>query len=124
MEIRQVMKIISHLITLIDNFKKQNISFKSITEQIDITMSHGEFLFSVFGALGQYERALSKERIMAGLKSAKQRGKIGGRPKAISVEKMQAIAEALKLGTSKTSICRTFNVKRTTLHDNLDVILS
>ncbi len=50
--------------------------------------------FSVVGDLAQYERALMKERIMAGLKSAKQRGKTGERPKAISPEKMQAINEA------------------------------
>nr|WP_231569365.1 recombinase family protein [Rickettsia endosymbiont of Ixodes pacificus] len=66
---------LSHLITLIDGFKQKNIGFKSITEQMDTTTPHGEFLFSVFGALAQYERALTKERIMAGLKSAKQREK-------------------------------------------------
>jgi DNA invertase Pin-like site-specific DNA recombinase len=113
---------LSHLITLIDSFKQKNIGFKSITEQMDTTTPHGEFLFSVFGALAQYERALTKERIMAGLKSAKQRGKTGGRPRVISPEKMQAISEALKSGTSKAAICRTFNVKRTTLYDNLDEI--
>ncbi|WP_218459838.1 recombinase family protein [Rickettsia sp. TH2014] len=113
---------LSHLITLIDGFKQKNIGFKSITEQMDTTTPHGEFLFSVFGALAQYERALTKERIMAGLKSAKQRGKTGGRPRVISPEKMQAISEALKSGTSKAAICRTFNVKRTTLYDNLDEI--
>ena len=75
--------------------------------------------FSVFGALAQYERALTKERIMSGLAAAKKRGRIGGRPKAISSEKMIAIREALKSGTSKAAICRTFNVKRTTLYDNL-----
>ncbi|GAA5253080.1 recombinase family protein [Candidatus Rickettsia kedanie] len=114
---------LSQLITLIDGFKKKNIGFKSITEQMDTTTPHGEFLFSVFGALAQYERALTKERIMAGLKSAKQRGKTGGRPRAISPEKMQAISEALKSGTSKAAICRTFNVKRTTLYDNLEKMI-
>jgi len=87
---------------------------------MDTTTPHGEFLFSVFGALAQYERALTKERIMSGLTAAKKRGRIGGRPKAISSEKMIAIREALNSGTSKAAICRTFNVKRTTLYDNLD----
>lgn len=114
---------LSHLISLVDGFKKKNISFKSITEQMDTTTPHGEFLFSVFGGLAQYERALAKERIMAGLQAAKQRGKTGGRPKAISIEKMQAINKALKSGTSKAAICRTFNVKRTTLYDNLEKML-
>lgn len=61
---------------------------------------------------------------MAGLASAKQRGKRGGRPKVILLEKMHAINEALKSGVSKAAICRTFNVKRTTLYYNLDNILN
>jgi DNA invertase Pin-like site-specific DNA recombinase len=109
-----------NLINIVEGFKKQGISFKSITEQMDTTTPHGEFLFSVFVALAQYERALTKERIMSGLTAAKKRGRIGGRPKAISAEKMIAITEALNSGTSKSAICRTFNVKRTTLYDNLN----
>ncbi len=109
-----------HLISIVDGFKEKNIGFRSITEKMDTTTPHGEFLFSVFGALAQYERALTKERIMAGLDAAKKRGKTGGRPKAISDEKMQAINEALESGASKASICRTFNVKRTTLYDAIE----
>jgi len=41
------------LIKIVEGFKKQGISFKSITEQMDTTTPHGEFLFSVFGALAQ-----------------------------------------------------------------------
>jgi DNA invertase Pin-like site-specific DNA recombinase len=103
----------------VEGFKEKGIGFKSLTEQMDTTTPHGEFLFSVFGALAQYERALTKERIMAGLTAAKKRGKTGGRPRAISEEKIQAITEALHSGSSKASICRTFNVKRTTLYDAL-----
>jgi DNA invertase Pin-like site-specific DNA recombinase len=56
---------------------------------------------------------------MAGLSAAKKRGRQGGRPRAISEEKMRAISEALSTGTSKAAVCRTFNVKRTTLYDAL-----
>lgn len=108
---------LSNLISIVEEFKDKGIGFKSITEQMDTTTPHGEFLFSVFGALAQYERALTRERVMAGLTAAKKRGKIGGRPKAISDEKMMAINEALKSGATKAAICRTFDVKRTTLYD-------
>lgn len=108
---------LSHLITIIESLKEKGIAFKSLTENMDTTTPQGQFLFSVFGALAQYERALTKERIMAGLSAAKKRGKTGGRPKAISEEKMQAILEALNSGITKAAICRTFNVKRTTLYD-------
>ena len=86
---------------------------------MDTTTPHGEFLFSVFGALAQYERALTKERIMAGLEAAKRRGKRGGRPYAISEETMEGIREALKNGASKAAVCRTFGIKRSTLYDAL-----
>lgn len=93
---------LSHLITIIESLKEKGKE---------------QFLFSVFGALAQYERALTKERIMAGLAAAKKRGETGCRPKAISEEKMQAILEALNFGITKAAICLTFNVKCTTLYD-------
>jgi DNA invertase Pin-like site-specific DNA recombinase len=111
-----------HLISIVEGFKKKGIAFKSLTEQMDTTTPHGEFFFGIFGSLAQYERALTKERIMAGLNAAKKRGKTGGRPRAISEEKMHAINEALSSGASKAAVCRTFNVKRTTLYDALGKI--
>ena len=95
------------------------MAFRSLTEQMDTTTPQGAFLFSVFGALAQYERALTQERIKAGLAAAKRRGKRGGRPQAISDEQRTAIQAALSGGASKAAICRTFGVKRTTLYDAL-----
>ena len=108
-----------HLLNIVTDLQQRNIAFRSLTEQMDTTTPHGELLFSVFGALAQYERALAKERIMAGLEAAKSRGRHGGRPQVISDEKLEAIAKALTTGVSKASICRTFGVKRTTLYDAL-----
>jgi len=110
---------LSNLISILENLKNNQIGFISLTEKMDTTTPHGEFLFSIFGALAQYERALTKERIMAGLAAAKKRGKVSGRPKIISNEKILAIKAAIEGGSSKAAICRTFNVKRTTLYDYL-----
>ena len=54
------------------------MGFRSLTEQMDTTTPQGAFLFSVFGALAQYERALARERIMAGLESARKRERRAG----------------------------------------------
>ena len=110
---------LSHLLQIVSDLRERNVAFRSLTEQMDTTTPHGEFLFSVFGALAQYERALARERIMAGLEAAKKRGRHGGRPKAISEEKMEAIIAALNSGASKASVCRNFGIKRTTLYDAL-----
>ncbi len=108
-----------HLLDIITDLQSRGISFKSLTEHMDTTTPHGELLFSLFGALAQYERALTRERIMAGLEAAKKRGKYGGRPRAINDEKWNAIRDALSTGTSKAAICRTFGIKRSTLYDAL-----
>ena len=110
---------LSHLLSIITDLHTRGIAFRSLTEQMDTTTPHGELLFSLFGALAQYERALIRERVMAGLAAAKRRGKKGGRPIAINAEKMEGITEALKSGMSKAAICRNFAVKRTTLYDSL-----
>jgi len=110
---------LSHLLSIVTTLQAQGVAFRSLTEQMDTTTPQGAFLLSVFGALAQYERALTQERIRAGLAAARRRGKRGGRPKAISAEKLEAILAALDAGASKASLCRTFGVKRTTLHDAL-----
>ncbi len=83
---------LQHLLQIVNDLRKQGIGFRSLTEQMDTTTPHGEFLFSVFGALAQYERALTRERVMAGLAAARRRGRTGGRPLAITCEKLDAIA--------------------------------
>ena len=108
-----------HLLQIVTTLQAQGVAFRSLTEQMDTTTPQGAFLFSVFGALAQYERALTQERIRAGLEAARRRGKRGGRPRAISPEQLDAILAALHAGASKAAICRTFGVKRTTLSDAL-----
>ena len=108
-----------HLLSIINKLKKENVAFRSLTEQMDTTTPHGELLFSMFGALAQYERALTKERVMAGLAAARRRGRKGGRPTTINDEKLEQILAALNSGASKASVCRTFQVARSTLIDTL-----
>lgn len=110
---------LSHLLAIVNALKDKQVAFRSLTEGMDTTTASGELLFHVFGALAQYERALVQERVVAGLASAKQRGRIGGRPPAIVGEKLDAIIAALNGGMSKAAVCRNFGVKRTTLIDTL-----
>lgn len=108
-----------HLLSIVGELKDRGVAFRSLTEAMDTASPQGEFLFSVFGALAQYERALIRERVNAGLRAAAARGRRGGRPRAISDETLAAIREALARGMSKAAACRTFGVKRTTLIEAL-----
>lgn len=110
---------LSHLLTVVNELKERQVAFRSLTEGMDTTTPSGELLFHVFGALAQYERALIQERVVAGLKAAKRRGRVGGRPPAIVGEKLEAILSALDGGMSKAAVCRNFGVKRTTLIETL-----
>lgn len=70
---------LSHLLAIVTALKEKQVAFRSLTEGMDTTTASGELLFHVFGALAQYERALFQERVVAGLATARRRGRIGGR---------------------------------------------
>jgi DNA invertase Pin-like site-specific DNA recombinase len=108
-----------HLLTTVTDLKERGIAFRSLTEQMDTTTPQGEFLFHVFGALAQFERSLTQERVRAGLAAASRRGRRGGRPAVIDVEKLLAITAALDGGATKAAVCRTFGIRRSTLIDSL-----
>ena len=110
---------LAHLIEIVNQLKNKGVGFRSLTEGMDTSIPSGELLFHVFGALAQFERSLIQERVNAGLAAARKRGRIGGRPRAIPQEKLDAILEALKNGMSKVAVYRTFEVKRSTLIDTL-----
>lgn len=110
---------LGHLLGIIAELRQRGIGFRSLTEQMDTTTPQGELLFSIFGALAQYERTLIRERVTAGLAAAKRRGWRGGRPPTIDLEKAEQIVTALNGGASKASVCRSFQVPRSTLLDTL-----
>ena len=108
-----------HLLATVNGLKSRGIAFRSLTEQMDTTTPQGEFLFHVFGALAQFERSLTQERVKAGIAAAKRRGRRGGRPPAIDAEKLAAVIAALDGGATKAAVCRTFGIKRSTLINSL-----
>lgn len=110
---------LSHLLALVTDLKERGVGFQSLTEGMDTTTPQGKLLFSVFGALAEFERALIRERVTAGLAAAARRGRRGGRPPALGPEKTEQIITALDGGASQASVCRSFGVARSTLIDTL-----
>jgi DNA invertase Pin-like site-specific DNA recombinase len=111
---------LSHLVRIMDELKGRGVAFRSLTEGIDTTTPHGEFLYNLFGTLAQYERSLIRERVNAGLAAARRRGRKGGRPPALDRETIEQIIAALDGGASKAAVCRIFKVARSTLLDTLE----
>ena len=93
----------------------KNIGLKSVTESIDTTIS-GSVVFHIFGALADFERGLIQERAQAGLRTARARGRRGGRPKALTPVKIEILEKLYADGRiSVEEICNTLNISRATL---------
>lgn len=70
------------LIQRMETFQERGIKFKSLNESIDTSTASGALIFHVLAALAEFERNITRERITAGMKSAKDRGsKVGAQPK-------------------------------------------
>src|SRR5438132_3132554 len=115
---------LKHLIETITNLNNRKIGFKSIQENIDTTTSGGKLIFHIFGALAEFERDIIKERTKAGLQAARARGRLGGRPKAktLNTSKKVAMAQALYDNKNNTivEICQTLHISRATLYRHID----
>jgi DNA invertase Pin-like site-specific DNA recombinase len=74
---------VSHLLRALENFKALGIEFISLSEQVDTTTPTGKMVFTVLGAVAELERSLIGERVKAGLRNARSKGKHLGRPRVI-----------------------------------------
>jgi DNA invertase Pin-like site-specific DNA recombinase len=105
------------LIQRVEELQERGIHFRSLHENIDTTSPGGKFQFHVFSALAEFERDIIRERTMAGLRAARARGRLGGRPKQMTAGKIKMAAQLMQdRNASVTEICRTLGVSRTTLY--------
>ena len=74
---------VSHLLRVLETFNSLGIHFVSLTEAIDTATPAGRMVFTVLGAVAELERSLIVERVKAGLRNAKAKGKSLGRPRMI-----------------------------------------
>jgi len=72
---------VSHLLRALETFNSLGIAFVSLSEQIDTTTPTGRMIFTVLGAVAELERSLIAERVRAGLRNARAKGKRLGRPR-------------------------------------------
>jgi len=74
---------VSHLLRALETFNALGIAFVSLSEQVDTTTPAGRMIFTVLGAVAELERSLIAERVRAGLRNARAKGKRLGRPPVI-----------------------------------------
>jgi len=91
---------VSHLLRALETFKAPGIEFVSFSEQLDTSTPAGKLVFTVLGAVAELERSLIIERVRAGMRNAKAKGKRIGRPPKTHLDQdaRRSIWEAHKLG--------------------------
>jgi len=72
---------VSHLLRALDTFRVLGIEFVSLSESLDTATPAGRMVFTVLGAVAELERSLIAERVRAGLRNARAKGKRLGRPR-------------------------------------------
>jgi DNA invertase Pin-like site-specific DNA recombinase len=72
---------VSHLLRALENFNALGVAFVSLSENVDTTTPTGKMIFTVLGAVAELERSLIVERVRAGLRNARAKGKTLGRPR-------------------------------------------
>jgi len=88
-----------HLITALEEFRHLGIEFVSYQENIDTSSPLGKAMFTIVSAIAELERNILLERVRAGLKRAKENGRILGRPKRLDldVKELQKMRDTEKL---------------------------
>lgn len=99
---------VSHLLKALETFQALGVEFVSLTEGVDTSTPTGRMIFTVLGAVAELERSLIRERVKAGLRNAKAKGKHVGRPR-LSVDRAE-IARLRAQGLSWLKISEKLNV--------------
>lgn len=110
---------LSHLIATVSEFEKKGVGFKSLQDNFDTTTPTGKLTFHMVGAFAEFERDLGRSRTMAGLASARARGRTGGRPKGLSPEqnrRADIVVRLYQAGDSISSIQKDMKISSQTVY--------
>jgi DNA invertase Pin-like site-specific DNA recombinase len=80
-----------HLVNALAELEALGMSFISLRDNLDLTTPSGRLMFQIIGAMAEFERSLIQERVKAGLRNAKAKGRRLGRPPAV-VDKTKVLA--------------------------------
>lgn len=111
---------IQHLIETVSVLNKRKVAFKSLQENIDTTSSGGKLIFHMFSALAEFERDLIRERTDAGLKAARARGRMGGRPSLLDNRQIKRMIEMYEEQKNTVAeICKIYEISRPSFYNYL-----
>lgn len=89
---------LKHLVSLVDTLNQRQVGLKVLAgagAEIDTTTANGRLVFTIFAALAEFEAELIRERTQAGLMAARARGRVGGRPRKMTVTTLKMAMSAM-----------------------------
>jgi DNA invertase Pin-like site-specific DNA recombinase len=108
---------VSHLLRALETFNSLGVAFVSLSEQIDTSTPTGKMIFTVLGAVAELERSLIAERVRAGLRNARAKGKRLGRPPVcVDTSRLEQLRGE---GWSIREIAEALGVSRSLVHKTL-----
>ncbi len=104
------------LLHLFDQLKEAGAGFRSLTEAIDTTTAAGTMFMQMCGSFAEYEQAMIRERMKAGLDAAHAAGRHGGRPPKLAIQQRAAIIEDIEAGRrTAAEAARLFGISQSTV---------
>jgi DNA invertase Pin-like site-specific DNA recombinase len=97
---------LQNLVEILSDLQSMKIDLYFLQQSMDTSTPSGRMMFSVFGALSEYERCLIRERVCAGLQLAKNKGVKLGRPSTLTEELVQTVKLLKQNGLSVRQICK------------------
>jgi len=108
-----------HLIETAAALDRRAVGFRSLTEAIDTTAPGGRLVFHLFGALGQFERDLIRERTRASLATAVARGRKGGRKPVVTADRLERARVLIGKGLTVREAAVRLKIGKTALYEAL-----
>ncbi len=101
-----------HLVNTLAELEARGVAFVSLRDNLDLSTPSGRLMFNVIGAMAEFERALIQERVKAGLRNARAKGKRLGRPRVAADGRR--VAALRKAGDTWSQICRKMGLSKGT----------
>ncbi len=87
---------LTQVMTTVKRLEERGINLRALTQKIDTTTPEGRLFFHINAAFDQFQREIIVENTRAGLKSAREHGRIGGRPKIMTEDRLKQIRAMIK----------------------------